>query len=246
MDIQKIQETLESIGMNKNEILIYLDLIKAGSSSAHDISSSTKIHRPNVYDTLDKMIKKGIVTSSIEDGKKIFYPIEPNNLFEYLKQKEYDLKEIIPEIEKFKAIAKQERKVEMAEGIRAFRILLNDLLEKGSDIYVYGIPKDVPDMIGGFLTDFHQKRMQKGIIMKHIYNKDAEKRVKYLNEMPYTEARYLPSAYNSTSSTLVCGNVVMLLFWDEPMFIVTIQNESIANAYKKYFEILWEEAKISI
>jgi len=246
MDTQKIQETLESIGMNKNEILIYLDLIRAGNSSAHEISKRTKIHRPNVYDTLDTMIKKGMVTSSIEESRKIFYPIEPKNLLEYLKQREYELQEAIPEIEKFKNNSKKERKVEMAEGIRAFRIMLNDLLERGKDIYVYGIPKDVPEKIGGFLNDFHQRRIQKGIIMKHIYNKDAEKRVKYLNEMQYTEARYLPSSFDSKSSTLISENVVMLIFWDEPMFIVTIQNESIANAYKKYFEILWEEAKISV
>lgn len=245
MEISKITETLESIGMNKNEILIYLDLIKVGSSSAHDISKRTKIHRPNVYDTLDKMIKKGVVTSSIEDNRKVFYPIEPKNLLEYLKQKEYELQEAIPEIEKFRTNSKKERKVEMAEGIRAFRIILNDLLDRGEDILVYGIPKNVPDKIGGFLNDFHERRIKKGVTMKHIYNKDAEKRVKYLNDMQCTEARYLPSLFDSTSSTLISGNVVMLIFWEDPMFIVTIQNESIAKAYQKYFEILWEEAKIS-
>ena len=246
METQKIQETLESVGMNKNEILIYLDLIKTGSSSAHDISKSTKIHRPNVYDTLDKMIKKGIVTSSIEESKKIFYPIEPKNLVEYLKQREFDLQEVIPEIEKFRANAKKERKVEMAEGIKAFRVMLNELLERGENIYVFGIPKDVPDKIGGFINEFHERRIKKGMIMKHIYNKDAEKRVKYLNEMPCTEARYLPSSFDSNIGTLISGNLVMIIFWEEPMFVVTIQNESIANAYKKYFEIIWEEAKISI
>ncbi len=246
MDIQKIQETLESVGMNKNEILIYLDLIKTGSSSAHDISKNTKIHRPNVYDALDKMIKKGMVTSSIEDSKKIFYPIEPKNLVEYLKQREYELQEVIPEIEKFRTNSKKERKVEMAEGIRAFRVVFNNLLEKNQDIFAYGIPKDVPEIVGGFLNDFHQRRVHKGIVMKHIYNKDAEKRIKFLNEMPCTEARYLPSTYDTTIMTMICGDAVLLTFWEEPIFTIIIENQTIANAYKKYFEILWEEAKISI
>jgi len=245
MDMQKISNTLESIGMNKNEILIYLDLIKVGSSSAHDISKRTKIHRPNVYDTLDKMIKKGIVTSSIEDNHKVFFPIEPKNLLEYLKQKEFELQEAVPEIEKFRAVAKKDRRIEMAEGIRAFRIIFNDLLEKNKDIFVYGIPKDAVEKVGGFINDFHERRIQKGIIMKHIYNQDAGRRIKYLNEMPCTEARYLPSTYDTTIMTMICGDTVLLTFWEEPIFTIIIENETIAKAYKQYFEIFWEEAKIS-
>lgn len=245
MDIPKIQETLESIGMNKNEIIIYLDLIKVGSSSAHDISNRTKIHRPNVYDTLDKMIKKGIVTSSIEESKKIFYPIEPNNLLEYLKQREFDLKEVIPEIEKFRATAKQERKIEMAEGIRAIRNILNSFLEDNQPIYVYGIPKTAIEDLGGFINDFHQRRIQKNIPMKHIYNKNAEKRIRELNQLTLTEARYLPSLFDTNTTTNICGDRVVLFFWEPPFWAIIIKNESIANAYKKYFDILWEEAKIS-
>src|SRR4030042_2962231 len=192
MDEQKIIETLESIGLHKNEIIIYLDLIRAGHSSAHEIANRTKIHRPNVYDTLDKMIKKGIVSQSIEDNRKIFYPITPNNLLNYLKQKEYDLKNIIPEIEKIHTKSSEKRRVTMSEGIKSFRVILNNLLEKNEIIYVYGIPKDVSDVIGGFIEDFHKIRISKKIIMKHIYNKNADKRIKYLNNLEYTEARYLP------------------------------------------------------
>lgn len=245
METQKISKTLESIGMNKNEILIYLDLIKTGNSSAHDISKRTKIHRPNVYDTLDKMIKKGLVTLSIENNKKNFYPIEPKNLLEYLKQKEFDLQEAIPEIEKFRTNSKTERKVEMAEGIRAVRNIINNFLEEKKPIYVYGIPKIAMESIGGFINDFHQRRIQKQIPMKHIYNKNAEKRVKELNKLEHTEARYLPSLFDTNTTTNIVGNKVILIFWEAPYWTITIQNESIANVYKKYFEILWEEAKIS-
>ncbi len=245
MELQKIQTTLESIGMNKNEILIYLDLIKTNDSSAHEISKRTKIHRPNVYDTLDKMIKKGIVTSSIENNKKIFYPIEPKNLLLYLKQKEYDLEKILPEIEKIHNNPPEKRKVEMAEGIRAFRIIFNNLLEKKEEIFVYGIPKDAAEKVGGFINDFHEKRIQKGIIMKHIYNQDAGRRIKYLNEMPCTEARYLPSTYDTNIMTMICGDTVLLTFWEEPIFTIIIENKTIAKAYKQYFEIFWEEAKIT-
>ena len=246
MDEAKITEVLESIGLHKNEIIIYLDLIKIGSSSAHDIARRTKIHRPNVYDTLEKLIKKGIATQSIKDGRKVFYPIKPKNLMLYLKQKEYDLEKVIPEIEKVHNLPQEKRKVTMSEGIRSFRIILNNLLEKNQDIFVYGIPKEVADLLGGFITDFHERRVAKGITMKHIYNKDAEKRIRHLNDMEYTEARYLPSFFDTTITTLICGNVVLLNFWEDPIFTIMIENQAIADAYKKYFDLIWEEARIAV
>jgi len=244
MDEIKISAALEAIGFHKNESLIYMDLVKSGGSSAHDVARRTKIHRPNVYDTLDKLIKKGIVTQSLVDNKKIFYPIKPKNLLIYLKQKQYDLEKVIPNIEEIYNTPTEKRKVTMSEGIRSFRVILNNLLETGNDIYVYGIPKEVPDLIGGFLVDFHNRRIQKEVIMKHIYNKDAEKRVRYLNSMDFTEARYLPSPYDTTTSTLICGDIVLLIFWEDPIFTITIENRAIAESYKRYFDLIWDEAKV--
>ncbi len=242
---EKIFEILESVGLHKNEIIVYLDLIGIGKSSAHEISHRTKIHRPNVYDILNKLIKKGIVTQSIENNVKMFYPVSPQNLLNYLKQKEFELKKIIPEIEKIHSHPPEKRTVTMSEGIKAFRMILDSLLEKDKPIYVYGIPKGVSEVIGGFIGDFHERRIKKEILMKHIYNKNAQERIKYLNQLECTEARYFPFDYNSTISTLICGNVVLLIFWEDSMFTIMIENKSISEAYKKYFDILWEGAKLN-
>ncbi|MHA1703915.1 MAG: TrmB family transcriptional regulator [Promethearchaeota archaeon] len=245
MDKTRIIAALEAIGLHKNEILIYIDLIKIGSSSAHDIATRTKIHRPNVYDTLEKLTKKGIVTQSIEKNKKIFYPVSPKSLINYLKQKEYNLQEIIPEMEKIHSKPKEERKVTMSEGIRSIRNILDSFLEIGEPIYVYGIPKNAIEDLGGFIRDFHERRIKKGISMKHVYNKNAYERIKELNNLELTEAKYLPSLYDTTTTTNICGNKVVLIFWEDPVCAIIIENASIANSYKKYFDIVWEEAKMN-
>lgn len=247
MDESEISQVFESIGFQKNEILIYLDLIRTGGSSAHEVSKRTKIHRSNVYDTLNKMIKKGIVIQSVEKKVKKFHPISPKNLLNYVKQKEYDLQKIIPEIEKIQGKPPpKKRRIAMSEGIRSFRIILNNLLEKNQEILVYGIPKGVSDIVGGFINEFHKKRVKKKIKMFHIYNKDAKKRIKYLNSMEYTEAKYLPSIFNTNIMTMICGDVVLLTFWDDPIFTIVIENKAIADTYKNYFNIFWNEAKISL
>ena len=67
---RKILEVLEFIGLHKNERIIYLDLIKNGSSTALEVSKRTKIHRPNTYDALRKLLEKGFISQVKNISKK--------------------------------------------------------------------------------------------------------------------------------------------------------------------------------
>ena len=78
--------------------------------------------------------------------------------------------------------------------------------------------------------------------MAHIYNHSAKTRIKFLNEMKLTEARYLPESYDSQVSTTICGDMVMLTVWVKPVMVIQIKNKSVAEAYKGYFKLLWADA----
>ena len=243
---EEVIRVLESIGLNKNEIIIYLDLIEVGESSAGDISKRTKIHRSNVYDTIKKLIEKGIVRELIKDNRRVFFPIAPKDILNYFKQKEYDLQKIIPEIEKIHSKPEEKNKVMVFEGIQAIRAAIDGLLELNKPIFTYGIPKEVLDILGGFIHDFHKRRIAKKIPIRHIYNRDASKRIKEQKQMKYTEARYLPYLYDTKIDTTICGNKVILWMWEPPFTVITIENEPIAKTYQSYFEILWRKAKESV
>jgi len=200
-----------------------------------DISKRTKIHRSNTYDVLKKLLEKGIATQSIENEKKFFYPVEPSDLLSYLKQKENFLGKVIPEIEKIQNKPKEERKVIISDGLNSVKNILMHLLECGESISVYGTPKEVIDLLGGFLNEFHRLRIEKKIPIRHILGVDSMKRVRELNKLEFTEARYFPSSYNSKISTNICGDKLVLILWEVPVSAIVIENKSIAKAYKNYY-----------
>jgi len=239
---EETKRVLESIGLHKNEVEIYLDLIMAGESGVLDISKRTKTHRTNVYDTVEKLIKKGLVREVIKENRRAFSPISPKDLLNYVKQKEYQLQKIIPKIEEVHNKPKPKSRVMMLQGIQAIRATINSLLDIEQPVCTYGIPKEAVETLGGFILDYHKKRVAKKIPQKHIYNLDARKRIKELNSQEYTEARFLPSLYNTKVNTTICGDKVILFQWEDPFITIIIENSSIAQAYKKYFDILWEEA----
>ena len=55
-------EILEEIGLSKNEAKIYLTLLDLGSATASKIADTSKMHRTTVYDALDRLVQKGIVS----------------------------------------------------------------------------------------------------------------------------------------------------------------------------------------
>ncbi len=240
MEEIEIHKALEAVGLSKNEVTVYLDLLRAGKSSAMEISKRAQLHRSNTYDILEKLLEKGIVDESIEDDKMFFCPIDPKDLLDYARQKESKLKEIIPELEKFHNKTVEESRVYISKGLNSVKNLLNHLLEVNKPVFIYGTPKEATEILGGFIEDWNKTRIEKKISLKHIYGTDSMKRIKELNEMNFTEARFLPESFNSKVSTNICGNKVVIVLWDIPISAIVIESESVAESYRKKFDILWE------
>jgi len=68
-----IQETLEKLGFTLNETKTYLNLLNLGSCLASDLAKKTGLHRRPVYDALNRLIEKGLVSYTIKTGKKYYF-----------------------------------------------------------------------------------------------------------------------------------------------------------------------------
>ena len=233
---------LEELGLSKNEAIVYLSLLEMGTGTVGEIAEATKLHRTNVSDALKRLLEKGIVSYINKDDKKVFEAGDPKKLISYLREKEMKIKRILPELELCKRMAKSKNSATIYEGVQAFQKILDGFLIHNDPILVYGIPREAPTMMKTFIPHFHKKRIAQKIVMKHIYNHNAQDRIKFLNSMPYTEARYLHSQYDSKVSTNICGDEVVLCLWVEPVFVVQIKNQHIADAYKNFFELLYRDA----
>ncbi|HJX50803.1 MAG TPA: helix-turn-helix domain-containing protein, partial [Candidatus Nanoarchaeia archaeon] len=229
-----------SIGLGKNEAKVYLALLRKEASSVLEISKITKIHRSNIYDSLNNLINHGLVYEVNSDGRKLFYSRPLKSLLDYVKHKEIELEEIINNFEVLNPI---ERKVGLSKGKFALKQALMSLLEPGKPIVVYGIPNSAIETIGPILKEFHKERIKRKIPMRHIYNQNAQERIKQLNKMKYTEAKHLSEKYDSLVSTNLAGDKVILIIWDKELSVIEITDKNIAESYKNYSEILWSKAR---
>ncbi len=239
--MENVKEILQTIGLGKNKAEIYLSLLAKGKSSVMSISKNTGIHRANVNDSLNSLVNLGLVSYLNIEEKKYFIANDPDSLRLLIKQKEEKLNSIFQQLKSYPE--KTENKAQFFEGIEGIKKVMEDMLLIGEKIQTYGIPESVSVILGGYIDDYHKRRINARISIQHIYNENAKERIDFLNKLPFTEAKYLPSEYNAPTTTVIYGNKVAFWIWSKIQFVVLIESEKMAKTYKKYFDLLWGMAK---
>ena len=237
------EEVLTELGLSKNEAKVYLALLENGPSIISRISDHSKVHRSNVYETITKLLDKGLVSSIIREDEKIYSAAHPCNLMNIVKQKELILNNIISELELKHDMVKTDSEVTISEGLSSARNAMEHMLEKGCPIDVFGVNRKAPLLVGPFLENFHRRRVEKGVRFRHIYNSDCNERAKYLNSFAHTETRFLPKQYDVEVATNICGDEVIMILWEKDAVVLHIKNSKIADAYQKCFDFMWGIAK---
>lgn len=237
---------LEGLGLTNNEIKVYACIAESGQVSATDIAKKTKLHRPNVYDALNRLAHEGFVSQVLLHEAKFYEIGSPEILIDVLKQKEARIRELIPQMMIAQKIQGSRSVVRINEGLFAFRQFMRKFLEMKKPIYAYGIPKDTVKLVGeGFMKEFHAERTSQKIEMMHIYDTDARERIEYLNSMPFTKAGYLPNLAESKMLTMVCGPLcTFTIFTIKPWLIIEVENEDLAEANRKYFSIMFKQCRL--
>ena len=142
------EEFLLDLGFSRNESKVYFNLLKSGLSTVSEISSNTSIHRTNIYDCLERLIEKGLVTYIYKGKGKKYQASNPNKIKDLLKEKEENFSKILPEMIKLRQSSPSNELVEIHRGINAVRLILNSFLVKKKEILAYGIPKMALSQIG--------------------------------------------------------------------------------------------------
>ena len=122
------EEQLKEIGLADNEIKIYLALLKNGAMNPLNIAKITELHRGYVYDSLERMQVKGIVTSLTINKKKHFQAVSPTKILDHMRLKITNFEEIIPKLNSLQKKLGEETSVEMYKGKKAYRYLFIDIV----------------------------------------------------------------------------------------------------------------------
>lgn len=242
------KENLIKLGFNKNEAIVYLSLIKFRQADANLIIKDTKFHKNIVYDNLERLIDKGLVTYVIEERRRVYKIASPNaliQLFEEQKKEIEQKKKLAEKISKEinQAIKKipYKREATIYKGVKAIKSFYKETLE-GKDYVVFGAPKESVKIMGDyFWENYTQKRIANKIRVRMIFNPSLRDfRNKLKNK--FTEIKYFKQDFEPLTETHIQEDKVAIVVWTEEPILFLIKDKFVADNYRQYFKNIWKKA----
>jgi sugar-specific transcriptional regulator TrmB len=239
---------LEEAGLTNNEIMVYKSLLELGSVTAGPLTKKSRIHRSRVYDALNRLIDKGLVSYKIKANRKYFEAQNPEALVEFIEEKKQKVKSIIPELKAIQLITAEKHEANVFEGYKGLKSIFDNAInqmKKGDEILVFGARsgQDISaETWDSFFKNFNKRRIEKGIRYKIIFNEDLKKSslVKEFKKSKLTEVRFI--SQKTPAGINIHGENVAIIVWKEKPYGFLITSKEVNESFREYFQVLWEKA----
>jgi len=240
-------EILKKIGLSDGETKVYGALLEIGVSSINNIHKKVGMDRRNIYDILNKLIERGLISYIEENGKRTFKTSNPEKILSYIEEKKTNLdeiksevKKIIPSMQNIFQSEKQELFSEIFRGSEGMKAVWDDILNSKTSYWI-GSGFYVPDKFPAFFNDWNKRRKKKKHESYHLFR--YEKRQDVIDRpYAYSKAKVLSKEFSGNPIvTVVYENKVAQMLFGENITVFVIQSKELAENYKKYHKFLWDK-----
>jgi len=246
------QETLQLLGLSPNEAKIYETLVDRGESSIGEIAVAAKVHRRNVYDSMQRLIEKGLSFEIFSSGENRYSAVDPGKLSELIAEKQEKLQSILPEMQKKFRQKSLKEEAYIYRGLEGQKNIFRDMLRVGEDSYFIGAKGGWFDpQIEAARQAFFKEANRKGIKFIQLFEHEIKIKMpdfpgQFSGKLRY---RFLPKDYSTNSAIHIFGDYVVTYTGlvlgkvnDEIVFFV-IRSKDLAESYRTWFRYMWEQSE---
>lgn len=241
------QELLQTLGLSLNEARVYEALLYLSEANVNTIAIKSKVHRRNVYDSLNKLIEKGLASETFVKGEKLFKPINPERLKEILKEKETVLDTSLGDMKKLYQSVQPEAEAYFFRGVEGFKNYLQLILEQKKTVYFIGAKAFWLDpRLKHYLGHFDKERKKAGIQFIHLFDHEVKEQKPEILKMVGKPYKFLPKKYSSATAVDIFGDYVITFvgvkpgeLYEEPLQFV-LKSKLLADGYRRFFQCMWD------
>jgi len=244
-----IARDLINVGFSDKEAAIYLAALQLGLASVQEIAKKAEINRATAYLLLDTLIKKGLISAFVRDGRKCFAAEPPDKLVALIRLQKHELeereKELTAALPKLLAIYNVEgtrpqiRYLEGFDGV----VEVMKFFEATEGEFVQITNLDEVDKMKSFFQyrTKHLDELAKFITPHRLLAVMDEPDFSKIPKIPGGEVRMIPSEKFPLKGDLsVRGNTIFMYSFQEKMIGIIITSADLANTIRQLFNIAWE------
>lgn len=241
---------LAKAGLSSREIIVYQTLIIEGEFMASLLAQKTGLIRTNVYDVLQELIKKGLVSYVIRNNKKYFHAAEPEKILDHIEHEKRDLDEIKESIEKIlpqlKPLIQHEERpiIEVYEGKEGLKTILEisirESLKTKKEIIGISVQQQKCRLLAGpYHIRWYKDREKNKIQSRYLMSAEEP-----IIPVKFTQFKVLPAEAKNPNEIFIFGDITTQFFFVGDLFTaIVIKNKGITQKYRDYFDFLWKIIK---
>lgn len=247
-----LNSLLQSLNFSEKETAVYLALLELGSAKAIEISKKTDLNRTTVYDLMESLMQKGLISKYKKGSSTFFNALEPERLLTYLDREKEEkekiierqkkkVKELLPQFISLENIASTKPLVQFFEGEKGMREAYEDTLTSREMILAFANLETMYEGLPNFFPEYFKRRASKKIFIRAIVprNKLSFERAN-VNQEEMRDTRFLQEDKMTFSPEVnIYNNKMLIASWKEKMAII-IESKELADLQKLTFNLLWE------
>jgi len=240
-------DLLSELGLSKNEAKIYEVLLREGEAAVSLVAERSGIHRRNIYDSMDRLIEKGLVFQTIGRGDNLYKPVEPHKLMELVDEKRQRLELAMPDLVSAYQSKPHIEAAYIYKGIEGFKNYLRDILQHEEDAYFIGAKGAWFDpQLKTFLDRFLVRAKKKGIKYYHLFDHEVKEQAAHVPKAVGKPCKFLPKEYSTPSMVDIFGDHVVsftgagLCSISEDITIFVNVSRPLATSYKTWFQFMFD------
>jgi HTH-type transcriptional regulator, sugar sensing transcriptional regulator len=238
-----LEKDLIKLGLEEKESRIYLALLELGEANIQQIAKKSGIKRTTVYDILESLKYKGLISSITKHKKSHFSAEDPRTLEEKLDERKNTLKRIMPELLSIANALDKKPKIRFFEGTEGIKEVYKDTLKYPSGELLAWVSDEAVTVFDKyFLEEYYlPKRIEKKIWVRAIGPESTEmQNYKNLDEKSLRKTKIISANQFpiEVEINLYGKNKIAIMSFSEKIGLI-IESQKIYTTLKSIFEMNW-------
>jgi len=239
---------LQEIGLTKREQKVYLALLELGITTTGPLIKKSQIPNSKIYETLQLLQQKGLVSYIIKGKTKHFQASNPKQILTLYKEKERKLEQLIKNLQQKQLKPKQLHSVELFEDYKAIRNMLISLIEnsKKENWYGFSTGNYKNKKIAEFYEWWGAKKASynlKDHLLISLKNKTNFETI-HKDTLKHMKKTLKFSKISFPGDTAIFQDKVIIFnLSEESQTAILITSKDLSEQYKNFFRDLWKIAK---
>ncbi len=243
MKDHRIIQTLQEIGLNEKEALVYSSSLSLGPSSVLAIAKEAGVKRSTAYSIIESLRQKQLMRKEVRGIKEYYSAEDPERLKIVLENRQERLLKILPELGALYRLEGAESIIKYYEGVESLKnVYLNMIstVKPGQDYLVLSSIDIAYKFAPGFFPDFSARRGKLDIKVRMILEDSAIARHRAgKGRLANERNRILPKGTKLTTNLVIIPQRVFIHQFEAPTMGMVIENSHIIRMHREMFELIW-------